>query len=123
MQQDDTTIEKEKPAVTDALVTAVNAAEPDEDAQRRGWFWFKVKAFLVIAAVVVAANFERWTESPGDRAYKRQMMADRLGNISRNDAIDACNAESETSQRECEEAGRRAEELAKSKSNWMHGQR
>ena len=93
--------------------------DPD---QRRAWLFFKIKALLVIAAVLVAANFERWNESPTQRLDRQYRLADRVESLAEGDAFESCMAEFGTTEAECQEIAARAAEFARGKAKHVYGQ-
>ena len=99
---------------------SVTAAAPEDPRAERQWFWFKVKATLLISAVLVAFNYKRCTETPEERYQKDQYMSDRIKAISSQEAYSECMAEGE-SDSACRDSARRAHEMAERKANAILG--
>jgi hypothetical protein len=88
----------------------------DQEANRR-WQGFKIKVFLVVIALIFAANFERCTETPQERYQKDMLSTQRLQNLAKESVYDDCQA----SEQECRASAQRAEELASKKAKIMYG--
>ena len=86
----------------------------------RKWFWFKVKAFLLIGATLVAFNYKRCTEAPDERLAKDKYLTERMKSISAEEAYADCIKDG-LNEAECRESARRARELAEKKANTIFG--
>jgi hypothetical protein len=92
---------------------------PDEAQAESRWRIFKLKAFFVIAAVLIAANYERCTENPEDRIRKDVTASQRMQGIARENAYEDCKQDG--TERECRDAAQRAGELARDKAQIING--
>ncbi|WP_428420590.1 hypothetical protein [Methylibium sp.] len=90
----------------------------DHDAERK-WRRFKIKAFLLVTAVIIAANYERCTETPQERTRKDMLSTQRLQSIASEEAYQDC--KDNGSEQECRAAARRAAELAREKARVIYG--
>ena len=98
------------------MTTPIDPTDPEGE---RKWSRFKIKAFLVIAAVVVAANYERCTETPQERARKDALSSQRIESISAETAYDDC--KNDGAEQDCHAAAQRAAEIAREKSRLIYG--
>jgi hypothetical protein len=98
-------------------VASPEATSPEGD---RKWFWFKVKACLLIGAALVAFNYKRCTEGPDERLAKDKYLTERMKSISGEEAYTDCIKDG-ASESECRESARRARELAEKKANTIFG--
>ena len=98
-----------------AIATALHDARAE-----RQWFWFKVKAALLIGSVLIASNYKRCTETPEERFQRDQYISDRIKSISSQEAYAECMTEGD-SESECRESARRVRELANQKANTILG--